>query len=141
MVKKSANNAGEPRFDSWVGKICWRRDRLPTPVFLGFLWDNMVVLGFSSSSASKESTCNSGDPHSIPGSGRFAGEEISYPLQCSWASLVAQLVKNSPAMQETWVRSLGWENPMEKGPAHPLQFSGLENPMDCTVHEVTKSQS
>jgi len=49
--------------------------------------------------------------------GRSAGEGIDYPLQYSWASLVAQLVKNMPAMQETWVRSLGWEDPLEKGKA------------------------
>ena len=53
----------------------------------------------------------------IPGSGRFAGEGIGYPLQYSWASLVAQLVKNPPAMWETWVRFLGWEDPLEKGKA------------------------
>ena len=50
----------------------------------------------------------------IPGSGRSTGEGIGYPLQYSWASLVAQLVKNLPAIQETWVRSLGWEDPLEK---------------------------
>ena len=50
-----------------------------------------------------------------PGSGRSPGEGIGYPLQCSWASLVAQLVKNLPTMQETWVRSLSWEDPLEKG--------------------------
>ena len=53
----------------------------------------------------------------IPESGRLAGEGISYPLQYSWASLVAQLVKNLPAMQETWVRFLGREDPLEKGKA------------------------
>ena len=53
----------------------------------------------------------------IPGSGRSPGERIGYPLQYSWASLVAQLVKNPPAMWETWVRSLGWEDPLEKGKA------------------------
>ena len=51
----------------------------------------------------------------IPGSGRAAGEGIDYLLQYSWASLVAQLVKNPPVMQETWVQSLGWEDPLEKG--------------------------
>ena len=65
----------------------------------------------------KESTCNAGDPGSIPGSGRSTGEEIVYSLQYSWASLLAQLVKNLPAMQETWVWSLGWEDPLEKGKA------------------------
>ena len=53
----------------------------------------------------------------IPGSGRFAGEGIRYPLQYSWASLVARLVKNPPAMLETWVCSLGQEDPLEKGKA------------------------
>ena len=53
----------------------------------------------------------------IPGSGRSAGEGISHPLQYSWASLVAQLVKHLPAMWKTWVQSLGWEEPLEKGKA------------------------
>ena len=65
----------------------------------------------------KESTCNAGDPGLIPGSRRSAGEGIGYPLQCSWASLVAQLVKNPPAMLETWVQSVGWEDPLEEGKA------------------------
>ena len=50
----------------------------------------------------------------IPGLGRSAEEGIGYPLQYSWISLVAQLVKNPPALQETWVQSLGWEDPLEK---------------------------
>ena len=53
----------------------------------------------------------------IPGLGRFAGEGIGYPLQYSWASLVTQLVKNPPAMWDSWVQSLGWEDPLEKGKA------------------------
>ena len=53
---------------------------------------------------------------------------------------MAQLVKNQPAMQETWVRSLGWEDALEKGKA-PLQYSGLENSMDCIVRGVTKTQT
>ena len=63
----------------------------------------------------KKSACNAGDSGLIPGSGRFSGEGIGYPLQYSWASLVAQLVKNPPAMPETWVGFLGWEDPLEKG--------------------------
>ena len=63
------------------------------------------------SSVGKESACSEGDPSSIPGSGRSAGEGIGCSLQYSWASLVAQLVKNLPAMRETWVQSLGWEEP------------------------------
>ena len=65
----------------------------------------------------KESACNAEDPSSIPESGRSPEEGTGYPLQYSWASLVAQLVRNLPAMQETWVRSLGWEDPLEKGTA------------------------
>ena len=57
--------------------------------------------GFPDSSVGEESTCSAGDPGLIPGFGRSAGERIGYPLQYSWASLVAQLVKNPPAMQET----------------------------------------
>ena len=73
--------------------------------------------GFPNSSVGEESTCNAGDPCLIPGSGRSTGEGIGYPLQYSWASLVAQLVNNPPAMWETWVRSLGWEDPLKKGKA------------------------
>ena len=77
------------QFDSWVGKICWRRDRVSTPVFLCF----------PCGSAGKESTCSAGDLGSIPGLGRSPGE----------------------------------------GNGYPLQYSGLENSMDCIVHVVTKS--
>ena len=78
-----------PWFNSWVRKICWRRDRLPTPVFLGF----------PCGSAGKESTCNAGDLGSVPGLGRSPGE----------------------------------------GKGYPLQYSGLENSMDCIVHGVAES--
>ena len=78
-------------FDSWVGKICWRRDRLPTSVFLGF----------PCGSAGKESACNAGDLGLIPGLGRSSGE----------------------------------------GKGYLLQYSGLENPMDCIVHEIAKNQT
>ena len=54
----------------------------------------------------------------IPGWGRSAGEGIGYPLQCSWFSFVAQLVKNLPAMWETWVQSLGWVDPLEEVKAY-----------------------
>ena len=72
-------------------------------------------MGFPGSSVGKESACYTEDPGLIPGSGRSAGEGIGYPLQYSWASLVAQLVKNPPAVRETWVQSLGWEGPLEMG--------------------------
>ena len=69
-------------------------------------------MGFPNSSA-----CNAGNPGLIPGSGISAGEGKGYALQYSRVSIVAQLVKNLPAVQETWVRSLGWEDPLEKGKA------------------------
>ena len=97
----------ETQFNSWVRKICWRRDRLPTPVFLGFPCD----------SAGKESACNAGGYGSIAGLKRSPGEGIGHPLQYSWASLAAQLLKNPPAMWEIWVQSLGWEDSLEKGTA------------------------
>ena len=75
------------------------------------------VLGFPDSSVGKESACNAGDPGSIPGLGKSPGEGIGCPLQHSWASLVAQLVKNPPATWETWVQSLGWEDALKKGKA------------------------
>ena len=81
--------------------------------------------GFPDSSVGKESACNAGDLGLIPGLGRSSGEGIGYPLQYSWASLVAQLVKNPPGMRETWLRSLG-RSPGE-GKGYPLQYSGLEN--------------
>ena len=89
--KESVCNAGRPRFDPWVGKIRWRRDRLPTLVFLGF----------PCGSAGKESASSVGDLGSIPGLGGSPGE----------------------------------------GKGSPLQYSGLENSMDCTVHGVAKSQT
>ena len=76
-----------------------------------------VIRVFPGSSAGKESACNAGDPCLIPGSRRFPWRRIGYLLQYSWASLMAQMVKNPPAMWETWVRSLGWEDPLEEGMA------------------------
>ena len=81
----------ETRFDSWVGKIHWRTDSLPTPIFLGF----------SCGSAGKESACNVGDLGLVPGLGRSPGE----------------------------------------GKGYPLQYSGLENSMDCIVHGIAKSRT
>ena len=76
---------------------------------------NFHLRGFPGSSVGKESTCNAGDPSSIPGSGRSPGEGSGYSLQYSWASLVALLVKNPPATQEIPVQFLGQEDPLEKG--------------------------
>ena len=73
-----------------------------------------LIFSFYYSSAGKESACNAGDPSSISGSGSSPGEGIGYILQYSWVSLVAQTVKNLPAMWETWVRALVWEDPWRK---------------------------
>ena len=94
-------------------------------------------MNFLSSSAGKESTCNAGDPGWIPELGSSPGKGIGYPLQYSWASLVAQCVKNLPAMWETQVQSLDWEDPLEKGKGYPLQYSGPENSTDCITLWVT----
>ena len=91
-------------------------------------------------SAGKAFACKAGDLGSIPGLGRSAGEGMGYPLQYSWASLVAQLVKNLPAMWETWVRSLGWEDPLEKGKATHSNILAWRIPR-ATVHGVAKSQT
>ena len=80
-----------------------------------FLYFFRFYKGFPGSSPSKESTCNAGDPGSIPGLGRYPGDGAGYPLQYSGASLVAQLVKNPPAVQETLILFLGWEDQLEKG--------------------------
>ena len=103
------------------------------------------LLGFPDSSVGKESACNAGDPSLICGSGRSTGERIGYLLQYSWASLVAQLVKNPPAMWETWVLSLCWEDPLEKGTATqptpvfwPGEFHGLYSPWGRKESDMTE---
>ena len=105
---------------------------------------NGEVQGFPGSSAGKESTCNAGDPGLIPGSGRSPGKGIGYPLQYSWAFLVSQTVKNLPAMWETCVQSLGWEDPLEEGMATHSSILAWRIPVDrgawrATVHGVAKS--
>ena len=102
------------------------------------LSDWTELRGFPDSSVGKESTCNAGDPGPIPGLGRSAEEGIGYPLQYSSASLVAQLVKNPPAVWETWVRSLVWEDPLEKGKATHSSILAWKIPW-ITVHGVTKT--
>ena len=96
-----------------------------------------MKIGFPDSSVGKESACNAGEPDSVPQSGRSTGERIGYPLRYSWASLVAYLVKNPPAMGS--IPGLG-RSPGE-GKGYSLQYSGLENSMDCVIHGVTKSQT
>ena len=93
--------------------------------------------GFPGGSAGKESACNEGGPALIPGSGRSTGEVIGYPLRYSRASLVAQTIKNLPAIRETWVRSWVGKIPW-RGNDYPLQYSGLENSMDYIVHGLQR---
>ena len=102
-------------------------------------------MGFPDISGGKESTCNARDPSLISGLERSPGEGIGYPLQYSWASLVAQLVKNLPAMQETWVQTLSWEDTLEKGKATsvfwPGEFHGLYSPWDHKESDTTEQLS
>ena len=93
--------------------------------------------GFPDSSVGKESACNAGDPSSVPWLGRSAGEGIANPLQYSWTSLVAQLVKNPPAMWETWGRSLDWEDPLEKRKAAHSSILAWRIPW-TTVHGLQR---
>ena len=98
-----------------------------------------IYLSFTGSSAGKESACNAGDPGSIPGSGRSAGDGIGYPPQYSWASLVGQLGKNLPEMWETWVWSwvgkISWWRERLPIPVFwPGEVHGL-------VHGIAKSQT
>ena len=103
-------------------------------------WVNLI-LGFPYSSTGKESACNAGDPGSISGSGRLAGEGIGYPLQYSWASLVAQLVNNLPGMWETWIQSLGWEDPLEKEETTHSSIFTWRIPWGCKQSDMTEQLS
>ena len=100
---------------------------------------SLEIVGFLGSLSGKESTCNARDPGSTPGWGRSPGEGIGYPFQHSWASLVAHLLKNQPAMWETWVRSLGWEDPPEEAMA--THSSVLAWKIPWNIHGVTKSRT
>ena len=106
---------------------------------------NIAVSGFPDRSVGKESACNAGDSGLIPGLGRSTGEGIGYPLQYSWASLVAQMVKNLPAMWETWVPSMGWEDLLEKGKAtHSIlawKIHGLCSPWGWEELDTTEQLS
>ena len=94
-------------------------------------------------SAGKESACNSGDLGSIPESRRSPGEGIGYPLQYSWASLVVQLVKNLPAMWETWVWSWSWKDLLEKATAiHSSSLAWrIYSPWGCKESYTTERHS
>ena len=104
----------------WPTLLAWLGSSPPS-----FWWTILRAQSyFTGSSAGKESTYNGRDAGSIPGSGRFPGEGIGYPLQYSWASLVAQTVKNLPAMQEIWVQT-GLGRSAGEGNGYPLQYSDL----------------
>ena len=99
-------------------------------------WASLSLVG-------KEFACNAGNPVSIPRSGRSAGEGIGYPFQYSWASLVAQLVKNPSAVWETWVQSLGWEDSWRReGLPTPVfwpgEFHGLYSPWGHKESDTTE---
>ena len=96
---------------------------------------------FPGSSAGKESTCNARDPGSIPRLGRSTGEGIGYPLQYSWSFLVAQLVKNPPAIWKTWAQSLVGKIPQRRDwlPT-PVFWPGVFNEL-YIVHELAKSRT
>ena len=123
----------ENSMNSIVGGVAKSRTGLSDFYFHFHSW----LMGCSGSSAGKESACNARDPSSIPGLGRTPGEGIGYLLQYSWASLVAQLVKYPLAMQETWVPSLGWEDPLEKGKATHSSILAWRIPMDKGTWRTT----
>ena len=117
----------------WCG-LCGGQFASPQKIKQSLItWPAILFLGiypretktFPDSSVGKEFSCNAGDPTSILGSGRSPEERIGYPLQYSWASLVAQLVENLSVMWETWAWSLGWEDPLEKEKATHYSILGL----------------
>ena len=124
--------------DIWILslKIPQRREQLPTPVFLDFPWG----------SAGKESACNAGDLGWIPGLGRSPGEGVGYPLQYSWASLVAQLVKNllpcgRPGFYP-WFGKISWRREQLLTPVFwPGEFHGLYSPWGCEESDMTEGLS
>ena len=106
-------------------------------VYMDYSIHVCMYIGFPCSSADREFTCNAGDPSSTLGSGSSPGEGIGYLLQYSWASMVAQLVKNLLAIWETWVWSLGWEDPLEEGMATHSSILAWRIPMDRGVWWAT----
>ena len=103
-----------------------------------------MSVGFPGSSAGKESPFSAGDLGSIPGLGRSPGKGIGYPFLYSWAFLVVQMVKNPPAVWDTWVQSLGWEDPLKEGMETHSSILAWRIPKDigalrAIVHGVSKS--
>ena len=103
-------------------------------------------MGFPDCSVGRESACNAEDPGSIPGLGRSAGEGIGYPFRYSWASLVAQLVKNSPECGrpgfDPWVGKMPWRRERLPNPVFwPGEFHGLYSPWGCKEMDTTEQLS
>ena len=154
--------------------LAWRRKWQPTPVFLpGESHGQRSLVGYSPRGCKESDTterlhfhfslsCKNRaslvaqivknllalqeTPSLIPGSGRYPGEGIGYPLQCSWTSLVAQMVKNPPEIWETWVQTLGWEDSLEKERATCTSILAWRIPMGreawwAAVHGVTKNRT
>ena len=112
LVAQTVRNLPAMR-ETWVLSLGWKDLGWEDP--WRRVWQPIPVKSFPGNSAGKEATCSAGDPGSIPGMGRSPGEGIGYSLQYYWATLVAQMVKNPPAMQEDLGLILGWEDPLEKG--------------------------
>ena len=151
-VETMENNSMTMQVRSWVGKIPWRRAWQHTParfmynMYGAHTYKYLVIWGFSGSSAGIEPACNAGDPGLIPGFGKIPWRRDRLPTPDSWASLVAQMVKNPTAMWEAWVQSLGQEGPLEKGMTTHSSTLAWRIPMDrgawqATVHGVAKSQT
>ena len=114
----------------------WKKTRHPclSSIVVPFC---ILIMGFLDNSAGKESACDAGNPSSIPGLGSSPGEAIGCPLQHSRASLLTQIVKNLPAMWETWVRSLAWEDSLEEGMANHSSILAWRIPMDRGAWRAT----
>ena len=128
----SSSSASWPAYRFLMRQVRCANIPISLRIFHSLLWSTQ------DNSIGKESACKAGDPSSIPGLERSTGEGTGYPLQYSWASLVAQPVKNLPTMRETWVESLGWEDPLEKWKAN--YSSRLAWRIPC-VHGVANSRT
>ena len=145
-AKKAGDHEGRantvPPFTSlWISRSSWK-----TRTQNSYTFKSCFTMSTLTSICLRESLYFCSEPDccylsSIPGSGRSAGEGIGYPLRYSWASLVAQLGKNLPAMQETWILSLGWEDPLEKGKATHSSILSWRTPWTAQSMGVANSQT
>ena len=131
------HNKDPPKFQEIPGTVQGSRDK-------GQMYSLIPLKGFPDSSVGKESTCNAGDPGSIPGSGRSSGEGIGYPLQYSWASLMAQLVKNLPSQCrrpgfDPWVWDIPWRRERLPTPVFwPGEFHVIYSPWGRKESDTTE---